>query len=304
MVMFLDEARVAELLSWERLIPAMEQALAEFSQGRVLQPVRQMLMIEAEERYLGIMPAVAEEAMGLKLVSFYPKNAGTAVPTHMAMILLFRPQTGEPLAVMDGRLITEMRTAAVSAAATKYLAPPEAQVLALLGSGVQAQAHLEALTHLHRYDEIRVWSRTPEHAAHFAAAHRGVTVARSAEAAVRDADVVVTATNALEPILNGAWLKPGAHVNTVGSPRPNWRELDDAAMRNTLVVDSREAALQESGDVILSGAAIYAEIGEIFAGLKLAPRDTTTIFKSVGLAIEDVATARLVYDLASAASSQ
>src|SRR6266513_250235 len=122
MVMFLDEARVAELLSWERLIPTMEQALAEFSQGRVLQPVRQMLTIEAEERYLGIMPAVAEEAMGLKLVSFYPKNAGTAV----------------------------------SAAATKYLAPPEAQVLALLGSGVQAQAHLEALTHLHRYDEIRV----------------------------------------------------------------------------------------------------------------------------------------------------
>ena len=304
MVMFLDEARVAELLSWERLIPAMEQALAEFSQGRVLQPVRQMLTIEEERRYLGIMPAVAEEAMGLKLVSFYPKNAGTDVPTHMAMILLFRPQTGEPLAVMDGRLITEMRTAAVSAAATKYLAPPEAQVLALLGSGVQAQAHLEALTHLRRYDEIRVWSRTPAHAAGFAAAHRGVTVARSAEAAVRDADVVVTATNALEPILNGAWLKPGAHVNTVGSPRPNWRELDDAAMRNTLVVDSREAALQESGDVILSGAAIYAEIGEIFAGLKSAPASETTIFKSVGLAIEDVATARLVYDLASAASSQ
>ena len=304
MVMFLDEARVAELLSWERLIPAMEQALAEFSQGRVLQPVRQMLTIEEERRYLGIMPAVAADAMGLKLVSFYPKNAGTAVPTHMAMILLFRPETGEPLAVMDGRLITEMRTAAVSAAATKYLAPPEAQVLALLGSGVQAQAHLEALTHVHRYDEIRVWSRTPEHAAHFAAAHRGVTVARSAEAAVRDADVVVTATNALEPILNGAWLKPGAHVNTVGSPRPNWRELDDAAMRNSLVVDSREAALQESGDVILSGAAIYAEIGEIFAGLKPAPASETTIFKSVGLAIEDVATARLVYDLASGKGSQ
>jgi ornithine cyclodeaminase/alanine dehydrogenase-like protein (mu-crystallin family) len=299
MVMFLDEARVAELLSWERLIPAMEQALAEFSQGRVLQPVRQMLTIEEEKRYLGIMPAVAEETMGLKLVSFYPKNAGTAVPTHMAMILLFRPQTGEPLAVMDGRLITEMRTAAVSAAATKYLAPPEAQVLALLGSGVQAQAHLEALTHVHRYDEIRVWSRTPQHAAHFAAAHRGVTATASAEAAVRDADVVVTATNALQPILNGAWLKPGAHVNTVGSPRPNWRELDDAAMRKTLVVDSREAALTESGDVILSGAAIYAEIGEIFAGLKPAPASETTIFKSVGLAIEDVATARLVYDLAS-----
>jgi thiomorpholine-carboxylate dehydrogenase len=177
-------------------------------------------------------------------------------------------------------------------------------VLALLGSGAQAQAHLEALTHLHRYDEIRVWSRTPEHAAGFAAAHRGVTVARSAEAAVRDADVVVTATNALEPILRGEWLKPGAHVNAVGSPRPNWRELDDATMRNTLVVDSREAVLKESGDVILSGAPIYAEIGEIFAGLKPAPREETTIFKSVGLAIEDVAAARLVYDAARGESPQ
>src|SRR5438045_9413810 len=137
MVMSLDEARVAELLSWERRIPAMEQALAALWQGRVLQRVDQMLMIEAEERELGIMPAVAEEAMGLKLVSFYPKNAGTAVPTHMAMILLFRPQTGEPLAVMDGRLITEMRTAAVSAAATKYLAAPGRRVLALLGRRVQ-----------------------------------------------------------------------------------------------------------------------------------------------------------------------
>jgi ornithine cyclodeaminase/alanine dehydrogenase-like protein (mu-crystallin family) len=297
MVMFLDENRVGGLLSWTTLIPAMEQALAEFSQGRVLQPVRQMLTIEEEKRYLGIMPAVAEAAMGLKLVSFYPGNAGTAVPTHMAMVLLFRPDTGEPLAVMDGRLITEMRTAAVSAAATKYLAPPDSRVLALLGSGVQAQAHLEALGHLHRYDEIRVWSRTPEHAARFAAAHGAI--ATSAEAAVRDADVIVAATNALEPILKGEWLKPGAHVNTVGSPRPNWRELDDRAMQNTLVVDSREAVLRESGDVILSGAAIYAEIGEIFAGLKPAPSSETTIFKSVGLAIEDVATARLVYDAAS-----
>jgi len=297
MVMFLDEEQVARLLSWEALIPAMEKALAEFSQGRVLQPVRQMLTIEEDKRYLGIMPAVAQEAMGLKLVSFYPGNAGTDIPTHMAMILLFRAATGEPLAVMDGRLITEMRTAAVSAAATKYLAMPESRILAFLGSGVQAQAHLEALSHLHPYDEIRVWSRTPEHAARFAAAH-GAT-ATSLETTVRGADVIVTATNALEPILRGEWLKPGAHVNAVGSPRPNWRELDDRAMRNTLIVDSREAVLKESGDVILSGAPIYAEIGEIFAGLKPAPASETTIFKSVGLAIEDVATARLVYDLAS-----
>src|SRR5438034_427848 len=149
MMRYLDEASVRAVLRWDPLIAAMGPALTAFSSGRAVQPVRNMLTIEEGKRYLGIMPAVAEEAMGLKLVSFYPGNAGTAVPTHMAMILLFRPETGEPLAVMDGRLITEMRTAAVSAAATKYLAPPEAQVLALLGSGVQAQAHLEALTHLH-----------------------------------------------------------------------------------------------------------------------------------------------------------
>ena len=295
MVMFLDEARVAELLSWDALIPAMERALAELSQGRVLQPVRNMLTIEEGRRYLGIMPAVAETAMGLKLVSFYPGNAGTAVPTHLAMILLFRADTGEPLAVMDGRLVTEMRTAAVSAAATAYLAPPDARVLAVLGSGVQAKAHLEALTHWHRYDEIRVWSRTPEHARHFAEAHGAI--ATDAESAVRGADVVVTATAALEPVLSGAWLKPGAHVNAVGAPRPSWRELDDAAMANLVVADSREAVLKESGDVILSGAPIYAEIGEIFAGLKPAPPDgAMTIFKSVGLAIEDVAAAQLVYE--------
>src|ERR1700704_1772028 len=296
MVMFLDEERVARLLSWQTLIPAMEKALGEFSQGRVLQPVRQMLTIEEEKLYLGIMPAVAADAMGLKLFSFYPANAGTEIPTHMAMILLFRADTGEPLAVMDGRLITEMRTAAVSAAATKYLAPPGSRVLALLGSGVQAQAHLEALSHLHPYDEIRVWSRTPEHAARFAATH-GAT-ATSLETAVRGADVIVTATNALEPILRGEWLKPGAHVNAVGSPRPNWRELDDKAMRNTLVVDSREAVLKASGDVIPGGPPFHAEIGELFAGLNPPLAGTTTIFKSVGLAIEDVATARLVYDAA------
>ncbi len=295
MVMYLDEAAVRQVLRWEPLIEAMQEALAAFSTGHVLQPVRNMLTIEENRRYLGIMPAVAAEAMGLKLVSFYPGNADSGLPTHMAMVLLFRPDTGEPLAVMDGRLITEMRTAAVSAAATRHLAAPDAHVLALLGSGVQAAAHLEVLRLVRPIDEVRVWSRTPAHAERFAAAH-GAT-AMAAEHAVRGADIVVTATNALAPILAGAWLKPGAHVNAVGSPRPGWRELDDAALRNVLIVDSREAALTESGDVILSGAPIYAELGEIFAGLKPAPAAQTTVFKSVGLAVEDVATAKLVYDV-------
>jgi thiomorpholine-carboxylate dehydrogenase len=294
---YLDEASVREVLHWDELIAAMENALIEFSSGRVIQPVRNVLTIEEGKRYLGIMPAVAEKSMGLKLVSFFPGNAGTDVPTHLAMILLFRPDTGEPLAVMDGRLITEMRTAAVSAAVTKHLAPAKCPVLALLGGGVQASAHLEALARIRDFEEVRVWSRTVEHAQHFAEEH-GAKAMPDAEAAVRDADIVVTATSAREPILRGAWLKPGAHVNAVGAPRPTWRELDDDVMKaGVLVVDSREAVLKESGDVILSGAQIHAEVGEIFAGTKPKPASgRMTVFKSVGIAAEDVAAARLVYD--------
>jgi thiomorpholine-carboxylate dehydrogenase len=201
----------------------------------------------------------------------------------MAMVLLFRPETGE--------------TAAASAAVTKYLAAPDSHVLALLGCGVQAKAHFEALGHVRNFDEVRVWSRTPEHAERFAREH-GAT-AMDAESAVRGADVVVTATSAREPILKGAWLKPGALVNAVGAPRPTWRELDDDVMANLLVVDSREAVLKESGDVILSKATIHAEIGEIFAGTKPCPASQTTVFKSVGIAAEDIAAARLVFDAVS-----
>ena len=296
-MLYLSEERVGELLRWPELIDTMERALAGFSLGKVVQPVRNMLTIEKGKRYLGIMPAVAEDAMGAKLVSFYPGNAGSRVPTHLAMILLFRPDTGEPLAVMEARLITEMRTAAVSAAATRHLAAPDSRILALLGSGVQANAHLRALREVRSFEEIRVWSRAAGHALQFAEQHH--ITAMPAEAAVRGADVVVTATNAIEPILKGGWLKPGAHVNAVGSPRPDWRELDDEAMANILIVDSREAVLEESGDVILSGATIYAEIGEIFAGIRPVPTAATTIFKSVGIAIEDIATAKMVCDAAS-----
>ena len=294
--MYLDEEAVRAVLGWDQLIAEMETALIALSRGRVIQPTRSMITIEEDKRYLGIMPAVAETAMGLKLVSFYPGNAGTAVPTHLAMILLFRTDTGEPLAVMDGRLITEMRTAAVSAAVTRRLAAPDSRVLALMGSGVQAEAHLVALSRVRHFDEVRVWSRTPAHAERFARAHKAR--AMDAEAAVQGADVVVTVTNAREPILKGAWLKRGAHVNAVGSPRPTWRELDDDAMASVLVVDSREAVLKESGDVILSKSPIYAEAGEIFDGSKAAPVAETTVFKSVGLAVEDIATARLVYEAA------
>lgn len=294
MVLTLSEPEIAKVLTYDKLIPAMETALAAFSAGKVIQPARNMLVIEEAKRFLGIMPAVTDQGMGAKLVCFYPKNAGSGVPTHLAMIMLFRPDTGEPLAFLDGRLITEMRTAAVSAAVTRHLAAPDGRILALIGSGVQAHAHLDALRHVCQFDEVRVWSRTPAHAKRFADRH--AAKAMELEAVVRGADVIVVATNSLEPLLRGAWLKEGAHVNSVGSPRPSWRELDDAVMHNVLIVDSREAVLKEAGDVILSGAPIFAEAGEVFAGSKRADRSATTVFKSVGIAVEDIASARLVYD--------
>jgi|SRR5579862_937621 len=296
MVRYLDEAAVRAVLHWEPLGAAMEAALIAFSKGQVQQPLRTILTVEEGKRYLGLMPAVLGEAMGLKAVSFYPANADKGIPTHFAVILLLRTDTGEPVAVMDGRLITEMRTAAVSAMVTKHLASPDSRVLAILGSGVQAGAHLEALSRVRNFQEVRVWSPTANNARRFATKHR-IVAAANAEAAVRGADVIVTATAAVEPVLQGRWLKPGAHINAVGAPRPTWRELDDAAMTSSvLVVDSREAAQQESGDVILSRAPIYAEAGEIFAGAKPKPEaGRTTVFKSLGLAVEDVATARLVY---------
>jgi ornithine cyclodeaminase/alanine dehydrogenase-like protein (mu-crystallin family) len=216
------------------------------------------------------------------------------------MILLFRPETGEPLATMDGRLITEMRTAAVSAVATKLLARPDASVLGILGSGVQAKSHLEALRLVRAFREVRVWS--PRSAAAFAKRF-GVRATASAEEAVRGADVVVVATTSQTPVLHGAWLAPGTHINAVGAPRPTWRELDDDALRKSkLYVESREAATLESGDVIASGR-IFAEIGEVVSGLKPARQspDEITLYKSVGVAVQDVVSADLVYRKAKAA---
>ena len=295
LVIYVDESRVRALLHWSELIAAMEDALARFSTGRVQQPVRTVLTVEEDRRYLGIMPAVAGDVMGAKLVSFYPANEGTEFPTHNGTILLLDARTGVPLAAMDGRLITEMRTAAVSAAVTKLLMPEAAHSLAVLGSGVQARSHVEALACVADFDDVRVWSRTREHAVRFARECGARAI--DAESAVRGADVVVVATSAREPVLLGAWLEPGAHVNAVGANRPNWRELDDEVMAQVVVVDSREAASNESGDIIGSRAKIYAEAGELFAKtIPAPPRSTTTVFKSGGLAIEDLVAAKLVFE--------
>ena len=292
--MNLDEAAVSRLLRTEEVIPSMERALADFSSGRVVQPTREMVPVAEHEGFLGLMPAyyAAGAALGVKLVAFYPQNRG--IPTHHATILLFNPETGEPLVNMDGRLITEVRTAAVSAVATKYLARPDASVLAIIGSGVQAHSHLEALRLVRRFQDVRVWS--PRHADDFARRF-DVRAAASAEEAVRGADVVVTATTSKTPVLSGEWLSPGVHINAVGACRPDWRELDDETLqRSRVYVDSREAALEESGDVIAAGR-IFAELGEVVTGAKPGREsvEEISIFKSLGLAVEDVVTADLVY---------
>ena len=290
---FLNENQVREHLQMAELIPAMEKALIEFSAGNVTQPVRSVINVDPPGGFLGLMPALTPDGLGLKAVTFYPSNVERGIPTHMATIFLVDPKTGTPLAIMDGRLITEMRTAAVSAAATKLLASADAKILAILGSGVQARSHVEALQLVRPFEEIRVWSPTKEHAERFAR-EIGAT-ATSADDAVRGADVVVTTTNSKTPVVKGSWLKPGSHVNAIGACRPDWRELDDEAMSNVVFVDSREGAMKESGDVILSDAKIYAELGEALAGKVPSRANETTIFKSLGMAVEDIAAAKLVY---------
>ncbi|MGG5823759.1 ornithine cyclodeaminase family protein [Falsiroseomonas sp. HW251] len=288
----LDEDRVRALLRYEDLIPAIERALVDYSAGRVQAPPRQMLEVQPAGGFFAPMTAIAPFGMGVKLVSFFPHNTG--VPTHHALIALFRAETGEPLAVMDGRLITEMRTAAASAVATKALARRDARVLAVMGTGVQAHAHLDAMPHARDFQEVRVWGRDPAKARHLAAQFGAVAV-EDAEEAVRGADVVVTATSATEPVLKGAWLGPASHVNAVGWRGPKGRELDDEAMLGAFVVaDSRANVMNESGDVLIAGATVGAEIGEILAGTKAAPAGRRTVFESVGLSVEDVAVAALV----------
>jgi ornithine cyclodeaminase/alanine dehydrogenase-like protein (mu-crystallin family) len=304
--MNLDEAAVGRLLRMEDVIPAMERALADFSSGEVVQPVRTILPVAEHGGFLGVMPAYyVGGALGVKLVTLYPRNPDRGLPSHLATILLFKPETGEPLATMDGRLITEVRTAAASAVATKYLARPDASVLAIIGSGVQAGSHLEALRLVHRFEKVRVWS--PRNAEAFARRHDGVHAAASAEEAVRGADVVVTATTSETPVLDGGWLSPGVHINAVGAVgRLEWRELDDETLRRCarVYVDSREAAFEESGDIIAAGQ-IFAELGEVVAGAKPSriSAEEITLFKSLGLAVEDIATADLVYRKAANAAA-
>ncbi|KAJ6659774.1 hypothetical protein lerEdw1_018490 [Lerista edwardsae] len=291
------------------LLSALEAALANFSRGPaggVAQPVRAVVPIQKHKGFLGVMPAYSanDDALTTKLVTFYEDLKNPLVPSHQATVLLFEPSNGTLQAVMDGSIITAKRTAAVSAIATKLLMPVDSEVLCILGAGVQAYSHYEIFTELFSFKEVKIWNRTKENAEKFARSVNGpVQVCSSAQEAVTGADVIVTVTMVTKPILHGEWVKPGAHINAIGASRPDWRELDDNAMRNSvLYVDSREAALQESGDVILSGAKIFAELGEVLLGTKPAQREKTTVFKSLGMAIEDTVAAKMIFDSWSAGS--
>jgi thiomorpholine-carboxylate dehydrogenase len=296
--LYLDDATVRRLLPLNTLLPAMRQALIDLSAGRVLQPLRTVLEMPEREGMLFLKPAMTADALATKLITLYPGNPGRGLPTLLATIVLMDPLTGQTLAVMDGTWITELRTAAVSAVAADAVVSAGPKVVAMLGSGALARSHALALRAVRPVSEIRVWSRDPANVAR-CAADIGARACASAEEAVRGADIICTVTNATEPVLRGAWLKADAFVAAIGAPRPSWRELDDEAMRHTVIADSRHSAEHEAGDVMHSGATVHAEIGEILAGTKtLQHHAGIVIFKALGQAVEDAVAARLVYDAA------
>jgi ornithine cyclodeaminase/alanine dehydrogenase-like protein (mu-crystallin family) len=294
MPLLLSESDVRALLTMPDLIASMETALADFSAGRAVQPVRTVLEVGEQKAFFGLMPAYipGAPALGAKLVTVYESNLARGLTSHLATIVLMDPETGALAAILDGRYITEARTAAVSAVSVKKLAREDSSVLAIIGSGVQARSHVEAFRHVRSFQEVRAWSPNKSNLRAFCE-EAGAKEAGSAEAAARGADVIALVTSSHTPALFSDWVAPGTHVVSVGACRPTQREIDPALVgRSRLFVDSRAAALKESGDVIPFGEAhIVAELGE--ASAARTSRDEVTIFKSMGLAIEDVASAHL-----------
>jgi ornithine cyclodeaminase/alanine dehydrogenase-like protein (mu-crystallin family) len=296
MALLLTESDVRALLTMPDLIAAMDSALTAFSAGSVVQPVRTVLEIGEHKSFFGLMPAyvAATPALGAKLVTVYESNLARGLPTHLATIVLLDPETGALAAIVDGRYITEARTAAVSAVSVRKLARGESAVLAILGSGVQARSHFEGLSQVRTFREVRAWSPNSKNLQAFAR-ETGAVASESPQAAVRGADVIVLATASPTPVLFSDWVAPGTHVVSIGACRPAQREMDPSLIaRSRLFVDSRAAALKESGDVIPFGDShIVAELGEATAVRNSS--DEITIFKSMGLAVEDVVAAHLAF---------
>ena len=302
---------VKQLLPMEECIKLLAEALADLARGESWQPLRFVVRPPEEQSLMGLMPAhrtTPEPAYGLKTVCIFPGNPARGLDAHQGGVMLFDGATGELRALIDASAVTSIRTAAVSAVATRALARPESKVLAILGSGVQARAHLEAMAKVLSFEQARVWSRTAEHAHALAAEAEApfpVEAAGSAEATVRDADVVVTVTSAREPIVERGWLAPGTHVNAVGSSIPTARELDSATIAAAaLFVDRRESTLNESGEYLraveeegIGPDHIRAELGEVLVGSADGRRSSAelTVFVSLGLAVEDLAAAEYLY---------
>jgi alanine dehydrogenase len=312
MPVLLSEQDVRTVLSMGDLIGAMEAALVRFSLRQVAQPLRTVIEIGLQKAFFGVMPAFIPEppTLGTKVVSVFPSNTAVGLPTHLATIVLLDSMTGELLSVVDGRFITEARTAAVSALSAKLLARSDASRLAIIGSGVQARSHLEAIGLVRDLSEVRVWSPTADNRTAFARemqprSSAPIMTTKSAQDAVDGADLVVLATASRNPVVRNEWISPGAHVCAVGACRPDQREMDTALVaRSRLFVDSRTGALAEAGDVVLPIAEgafgethIAGELGEVASGA-LAGRtspEEVTVFKSLGMAVEDIAAAHLAY---------
>jgi ornithine cyclodeaminase/alanine dehydrogenase-like protein (mu-crystallin family) len=310
---------VKRLLPMDECIELMASVLADLARGAVWQPLRFVVRPPDEPSLMGLMPAhrsTPAASYGLKAVCIFPGNAARGLDAHQGGVLLFDGETGALRALVDASAVTAIRTAAVSAVATRALAREDARELAILGSGVQARSHLEAMAAARPFERARVWSRTAEHAAAFVAEAKAsfpVDAVESAEEAVRGADVVVTATSSPEPIVRRDWLAPGAHVNAVGSSIPTARELDaDTIAAAALFADARESMVNEGGDYLfavreanIGPEHIRAELGEVLTGSGEGRQadDELTVFKSLGLAAEDLAAAEHVYARALAAAA-
>jgi ornithine cyclodeaminase len=311
-LLVLDEHEVEQLLTMRDCIAVMEEALADLARGNVHNPLRSIVRAQGAAGFFGLMPAYRggdQPAYGLKEVCVYPDNPARGLDTHLGGVLLHSGDTGHLIAVMNASAITAIRTAAVSAVATKLLARHDAHILAILGAGVQARSHLQAIPLVRRISEVRVYSRTEAKAQALIADNRQPTtdnrVARTAEEAVRGADIIVTATSSREPIIRREWIEPGTHINAVGSSIAAARELDSATVAaSSLFVDRRESTVNESGDYLMAlreGAIgpdhIRAELGELLLARASGrtSAEEITLFKSLGLAIEDLASAQFLY---------
>jgi alanine dehydrogenase len=300
-VIILSQPEVRELLDLDALVDALARAHADLSAGKASMPPRIAALVQEQEGLLGVMPSYLPSAgLACKLVTLFPHNRDRE--THQAIICVFDPANGTPLALMDGTFVTATRTAAGSALATRLLAREDAQVLALIGTGVQARSHARALPRVRKFTEIRIAGRDRAKAAALAQEIGALACAvDSYEEAIRGADVVAATTHATEPVVRREWLSPGVHVNSVGL-NPSGREVDaETVSDSVLVVESRESALAPppAGAPELAGVdpgQVHAELGELVSGTKpgRTSPEQITLYKSVGVAVQDAAAAALV----------